>query len=273
MANAGLSDGNPSKTTLYIYEGEEVDSKIDKMILSEYGEYDVISYNNQVYNFEMGLINYFSVAPYNDKEILLYVDNSLIDPPYSVYGLMFYYDGTLDEAQKYFDDLLLRNGLVPSIILFSAEIGYETFYDLAVFSVTKATFSVVFFLLGLNILNMQLIELDEAENEKKYYLEFIEGNRIASFFHNFVLTNILIWAFVQCLFYFVRGEQQRVAIAKMIAKDCNVIFADEPTASLDDYNKAIIMGLFDLLKQQGKTIVIVSHDIDIKKMADRVVYL
>jgi len=67
------------------------------------------------------------------------------------------------------------------------------------------------------------------------------------------------------------GEQQRVAVAKMLAKDCNIIFADEPTASLDWENKEIILKLFRLLKMRGKTIIIVSHDDDVKNAADKVI--
>ncbi len=69
------------------------------------------------------------------------------------------------------------------------------------------------------------------------------------------------------------GEQQRVAMAKIIAKDCDVIFADEPTASLDIENRNYIMGLFMWLKKRGKTIVIVSHDEFIRDLADKVIDL
>jgi len=69
------------------------------------------------------------------------------------------------------------------------------------------------------------------------------------------------------------GEQQRVAIAKILVKDCNVIFADEPTASLDTENKSIVMELFAMLKKRGKTIIIVSHDYEIKNSVDKVIAL
>ena len=69
------------------------------------------------------------------------------------------------------------------------------------------------------------------------------------------------------------GEQQRVAIAKILVKDCRVVFADEPTASLDSENKEIIIKLLKKLKENGKTIIIVSHDHEIKRMSDVVVVL
>lgn len=56
------------------------------------------------------------------------------------------------------------------------------------------------------------------------------------------------------------GEQQRVALARIIVKPCNIIFADEPTGNLDDENaNKIIDILFDLNKE-GKTIIAVTHD-------------
>ena len=56
------------------------------------------------------------------------------------------------------------------------------------------------------------------------------------------------------------GQQQRVAIARAIAAQPPVILADEPTGSLDDKNTAIVMKLLTQLNEEGKTIVMVSHD-------------
>ena len=64
------------------------------------------------------------------------------------------------------------------------------------------------------------------------------------------------------------GEQQRVAIAKVIFKNADLILADEPTASLDAENKNAILELFSWLKKEGKTIIIVSHDQELKAFSD-----
>ncbi len=56
------------------------------------------------------------------------------------------------------------------------------------------------------------------------------------------------------------GEQQRVAIARLIMKKCNIILADEPTGSLDRKNADMVFDLLDSLNKQGKTIVLVTHD-------------
>lgn len=66
------------------------------------------------------------------------------------------------------------------------------------------------------------------------------------------------------------GEQQRVAIARAIIKPHDLILADEPTGSLDDVNKQIIFELFEKLNEQGKTIIIVTHDFELAKKCKRV---
>jgi len=67
------------------------------------------------------------------------------------------------------------------------------------------------------------------------------------------------------------GEQQRIAIAKILLKNCDVIFADEPTASLDNDNKSNILTHLKELNKLGKTVVIVSHDPDVCSYCDRVI--
>ena len=56
------------------------------------------------------------------------------------------------------------------------------------------------------------------------------------------------------------GEQQRVALAKVIAKSPQIIFADEPTGSLDEHNRSYVMEILKELNHRGKTIVVVTHD-------------
>ena len=69
------------------------------------------------------------------------------------------------------------------------------------------------------------------------------------------------------------GEQLRLAIARIILKPCDIIFADEPTGNLDDYNKKIILSLFRKLQQTGKTIVCVTHDQEIADQSNRTIKL
>ncbi len=56
------------------------------------------------------------------------------------------------------------------------------------------------------------------------------------------------------------GEQQRVAIARAMINDPSIIIADEPTAHLDTDQSSVLLSIFGRLKEQGKTIIIASHD-------------
>lgn len=69
------------------------------------------------------------------------------------------------------------------------------------------------------------------------------------------------------------GEQQRVALARLMMKQCDIIFADEPTGSLDRKNAEHVMDILQKLNEHGKTIVLVTHDETIKQYASRVVHL
>lgn len=69
------------------------------------------------------------------------------------------------------------------------------------------------------------------------------------------------------------GEQQRVALARILIKKCNIILADEPTGSLDKRNASEVLSLLDEMNRSGKTIVLVTHDETIKNSGKRVVEL
>lgn len=70
------------------------------------------------------------------------------------------------------------------------------------------------------------------------------------------------------------GEQQRVGIARAFANQPAVLFADEPTGNLDrETGKEIADLLFELNQQHGTTLVIVTHDLELSRRADRIVHL
>lgn len=69
------------------------------------------------------------------------------------------------------------------------------------------------------------------------------------------------------------GEMQRVAIARSLANNPNIILADEPTGALDPENAQNILDILKKLAKENKCIIIVSHDDRVKKYADKVLLL
>ncbi len=65
------------------------------------------------------------------------------------------------------------------------------------------------------------------------------------------------------------GQQQRVAIARALINNPAIIFADEPTGNLDSKSGEEIMEMFDELHKSGKTIILVTHEVDIAQHAKR----
>ena len=69
------------------------------------------------------------------------------------------------------------------------------------------------------------------------------------------------------------GQQQRVAIARAISHDPKIIFADEPTANLDSETSHQVMQVFLDLNKEGQTIIMVTHEDEYAKLADRTISL
>jgi putative ABC transport system ATP-binding protein len=67
------------------------------------------------------------------------------------------------------------------------------------------------------------------------------------------------------------GQQQRVAVARALACSPKIILADEPTGALDSKSSNELMDLFHTLNQDGRTIVVVTHDAEIARRASRVI--
>ena len=69
------------------------------------------------------------------------------------------------------------------------------------------------------------------------------------------------------------GQQQRVAIARALVTNPSLILADEPTGNLDSKTSREIMEMFHELHRQGNTIVLITHDPDVAKQAERAIHI
>lgn len=69
------------------------------------------------------------------------------------------------------------------------------------------------------------------------------------------------------------GEQQRVCIARALINNPEILLADEPTGNLDEANEKIVLETLQKLKNEGKTIVLITHNPELAKFADRTLVL
>ncbi|WP_020062193.1 ABC transporter ATP-binding protein [Bacillus sp. 123MFChir2] len=69
------------------------------------------------------------------------------------------------------------------------------------------------------------------------------------------------------------GEQQRIALARVILKQCDYIFADEPTGNLDQKNRDQVFDILKKMNGEGKTILFVTHDLELAEKAKRMIRL
>lgn len=98
----------------------------------------------------------------------------------------------------------------------------------------------------------------KAQNKKKKALSALEKMGIKSLAEKEVRT-------------LSGGEKQRVAIARAIVNNPKIILADEPTGSLDSKTAAEIMNVLKVLNSEGKTVVIVTHDLGIARQCRRII--
>src|SRR5438874_13771243 len=141
---------------------------------------------------------------------------------------------------------------------------------------------------GENVANISNADLNRARAEKVGfifqqfhmipYLTAVENVMLAQYFHSMTDEKEALAALGRVGLqqradhlpsHLSGGEQQRVCIARALINDPKIILADEPTGNLDAANEEIVLRLLRDLHQQGRTIVMVTHDPVVARLADR----
>src|SRR6202163_524238 len=141
---------------------------------------------------------------------------------------------------------------------------------------------------GQNVANLSASELNRVRAEKIGfvfqhfhmipYLTAVENVMLAQYFHSMTDEKEALDALDRVGLkdraehlpsQLSGGEQQRVCIARALINDPKIVLADEPTGNLDAANEEIVLRLLRNLHQQGRTIVMVTHDPVVARLADR----
>ena len=141
---------------------------------------------------------------------------------------------------------------------------------------------------GQNVANISAVELNRVRAEKIGfvfqqfhlipYLTAVENVMLAQYFHSMTDEKEALEALERVGLkdrchhvpsQLSGGEQQRVCIARALINDPKIILADEPTGNLDAQNEEIVLRLLREFHQQGRTIVMVTHDPVVARLADR----
>lgn len=140
------------------------------------------------------------------------------------------------------------------------------------------------------------IDISQKKNQKKYLQE-----KVGFLFQNFALVekmtieenlklvknncrsdvsidDALTSVGLQCkknqkVYSLSGGEQQRAALARLMIKKCDYIFADEPTGSLDRKNADLVFSILEKINNDGKTVIMVTHDETYQQKGKRVIQL
>ena len=105
------------------------------------------------------------------------------------------------------------------------------------------------------------LELQGIKNAAKIGMELLDKVGLADRFHHYPSQ-------------LSGGEQQRVALARAFSNTPSILFADEPTGNLDqETGEKVIQLLFDLNKEAGTTLVIISHDLDLANRTQQILQL
>lgn len=123
--------------------------------------------------------------------------------------------------------------------------------------------------------NYALIETDTVEENLMLALEYeklTKNEKIKKINNSLELVGLKGFNKKE-VFTLSGGEQQRVALARIILKRGNVVLADEPTGNLDRNNSNKVMEILKALQKQGRTIIIVTHDESLASQCDDIIRL
>ena len=123
--------------------------------------------------------------------------------------------------------------------------------------------------------NYALIETDTVEENLMLALEYeklTKNEKIQKINKSLELVGLKDFN-KKSVFTLSGGEQQRVALARIILKRGNIVLADEPTGNLDRNNSNKVMEILKALQKQGRTIIIVTHDESLAAQCDDIIRL
>lgn len=116
--------------------------------------------------------------------------------------------------------------------------------------------------------NFALVDNETVEYNLRIALENVRDKNKEELISN-VLKQVGLKGYEKKMVYKCSGgEQQRIAIARLLLKPCELVLADEPTGSLDYDNKMLVVSLLEKMHKEGKTILIVTHDEELMEIGD-----
>ena len=184
----------------------------------------------------------------------------------------------LKKERKYFEDIILTE-FIDNNFLFKMKKNQDTksigfFFGLfesnksdcfvTEYSIRQTSLEQIFNLTGLENIEMAMTETDNKipENRKEVAYALLERFGIVKSKADRRINNLS------------GGEQQRIAIARAIASNVDLIFADEPTGNLDTATEKEIIKIFkDLTENYGKTVIVVTHSNMVSELSDHRTYL
>ncbi len=119
--------------------------------------------------------------------------------------------------------------------------------------------------------NYGLIDTDTVEENMNISLRFkkIRKSEKRELISNALCQVGLVGYEKRKIYTLSGGEQQRVALAKIIVKSPKIILADEPTGSLDEVNRDYVLKVLEKFNKEGKTVIVVTHDSCVASCAKR----